>query len=87
VEQLAKLKELVEALDTLPGDSPAVVAGKAFVATLLGDVKARGVVGSSLLAALQAARDPRDAVYARLNTVERMMAVGVVNSLAKSLEA
>lgn len=87
MEQLMKMKELVEALDTLPDDSPAVRAVREFVTTLLNDVKARGTVGLSLLAALQAARDPKDPVYGRFNAVERMMAVGVVNSLAKSMEA
>lgn len=83
---IEELRELMSSLDTLPGDSPAVQAGKAFVDAVLADVRAKGHVGTKLLEALNAARDPKDAVYARLGVMERAMAVAVVNTLAKSME-
>lgn len=84
---IGELKDFMASMGELPEDSPAVKAGKQFVNVLLADAAAGGLVGTALKAALNAARDPRDAVYGRLNVVERTMAVTLVGTIAKSLEA
>lgn len=81
------MKELLGKLDELPKDSVAVLAGHAFMDALLADARQGGHVGKALLAALNAARDPRDKLYAGMSMLERTMAVTVANTIAKSLGA
>lgn len=81
------MQELMSKLGDLPKDSAAVQAGQAFVDAVLADVRAGGHVGKALMTALNAARDPSDALYKGMSMLERTMAVTVANTIAKSLEA
>ena len=84
---IESFRELMAKMDALPESSKAVVAGKAFVEAIFADVRARGAVGTALLAALNAARDPADPLYKDMSVIERVMATSMLNSLVKSLEA